>query len=116
MSSLASHLLFTPIKVGNATLQHRIAMAPMTRLRSDKQHVPTEIIAEHFAQRGSTPGTLLITDATYIAQKAGGYDHAPGIWSDAQIKAWKKVRNVSNLSASHCFLTTSATIGHGRSS
>lgn len=84
--------LFKPLKLGRVTLQNRIAMAPLTRLRHDDQHVPLDIVAEHFAQRGSTPGTLLISDATYIAQKAGGYDNAPGIWSEAQIRSWKKVR------------------------
>jgi hypothetical protein len=36
-------------------------------------------------------GTLLITEATSIAAKAGGYTNAPGIWSDDQINSWKKV-------------------------
>lgn len=87
-----SHPLFQPIKVGDITLSHRIAMAPLTRLRADKDHVPLDLVREHFEQRGSVPGTLLITDATYIAQKAGGYENAPGIYNDAQIAAWKKVR------------------------
>lgn len=91
MSTSATSKLFTPIKVGKAILQQRIAMAPMTRLRNDKHHVPMDIVADHFAQRGSSPGTLLITDATYIAQKAGGYENAPGIYSEDQIRAWKKV-------------------------
>ena len=67
-------------------------MAPMTRLRNDDNHVPLDIVAEHFAQRGSAPGTLLITDATIVHPKAGGYDNIPGIYSGAQVKAWKKVR------------------------
>jgi NADPH2 dehydrogenase len=37
------------------------------------------------------PGTLLITEATFIAPKAGGYDYVPGIYNDAQISAWKRV-------------------------
>ena len=41
-----------------------------------------------------TPGTLLITEATFIAQEAGGYRNVPGIWSEEQIAAWKKVRRL----------------------
>ncbi len=92
---MSSSKLFAPIRVGSAVLKHRIAMAPMTRLRNDDQHVPMDIVAEHFAQRGSASGTLLVTDATNIAQKAGGYENIPGIWSDAQIRGWKKVHALS---------------------
>ncbi|KAJ6504639.1 hypothetical protein C8R47DRAFT_1103060 [Mycena vitilis] len=42
-------------------------------------------------QRGSTPGTLLTTEASVIALRAGGYGNVSGIWSDEQIAAWKKV-------------------------
>lgn len=90
MSALTSKL-FSPIRVGKIVLQQRIAMSPMTRLRNDDDHVPLDISAEHFAQRGSTPGTLLITDATMISPQAGGYDNIPGIYNEAQIKGWKKV-------------------------
>jgi 2,4-dienoyl-CoA reductase-like NADH-dependent reductase (Old Yellow Enzyme family) len=38
-----------------------------------------------------TPGTLLITEATFIAQEAGGYRNVPGIWNEEQIAAWKQV-------------------------
>lgn len=67
-------------------------MAPLTRYRADCEHVPTDLMVEYFSQRGSTPGTLLLTDATPIAAKAGGYEFIPGIYTDAQIAGWKKVR------------------------
>ena len=84
--------LLTPLKVGDVTLQHRVVMAPLTRERADKDHVPIPIMAEYYAQRASTPGTLLITEATFIAPRAGGYPHVPGIWNDAQVAEWKRVR------------------------
>jgi NADPH2 dehydrogenase len=87
--------LFQPIKVGSLELNHRIVMAPLTRFRADKEHVHGSLAVEYYAQRASTPGTLLITEATYIASQAGGMDNVPGVWSDAQIEAWKKVRFIS---------------------
>ena len=83
--------LFTPLKVGDSTLQHRVVMAPLTRFRATDKHVPTPLMAEYYAQRASTPGTLLITEATFITAWAGGYPNVPGIWNDEQIAAWKKV-------------------------
>jgi NADPH2 dehydrogenase len=83
--------LFTPAKVGDVTLQHRIIMAPLTRNRATKEHVPTDLMVEYYAQRASTPGTLLISEATFIAPQAGGYPHVPGIWSEEQVVRWKRV-------------------------
>lgn len=83
--------LFQPIKIGALELQHRIVMAPLTRYRADKEHVHGPLAVEYYSQRSSVPGTLLITEATFISPRAGGMDHIPGIWSDKQIDAWKKV-------------------------
>lgn len=87
----SNHPLFTPLKVGNVLLQHRIVMAPMTRYRADDDHIPTDMMTLYYSQRASTPGTLLITEGTFISPRAGGNDNAPGIWNKEQIIAWKKV-------------------------
>ncbi|ODQ52355.1 NADH:flavin oxidoreductase/NADH oxidase [Saitoella complicata NRRL Y-17804] len=83
--------LFAPIKVGAMNLGHRVAMAPLTRFRADKDHVHTDLAVDYYTQRASEPGTLLITEATFISPQAGGYNNIPGIWNEAQIKAWKKI-------------------------
>lgn len=82
--------LFQPIKVGDMTLGHRVVMAPLTRGRATKKHVHTDIAVTYYAQRASVPGTLIIAEATFIAPRAGLYDHVPGVWNDEQIAAWKK--------------------------
>ncbi|KAL5532373.1 hypothetical protein ACEPAF_5943 [Sanghuangporus sanghuang] len=83
--------LFQPIRVGSAELAHRVVLAPLTRYRADDAHVPTDIMAEYYAQRASVPGTLLITEVAFIAPRAGGFNNIPGIWSKEQIARWKKV-------------------------
>jgi NADPH2 dehydrogenase len=85
--------LFQPIRFANLTLQHRVVMAPLTRFRANNHHTPTDLAVEHYAARASVPGTLIISEATYIAQKASGISfNIPGIWADKQIAAWKRVR------------------------
>lgn len=100
--------LFTPVKIGDITLQHRVVMAPLTRDRADINHVPSPLMAEYYAQRACAPGTLLISEATFIAAQAGGYPHVPGIWNEAQIAGWKRVRYSHDLriylSHSHAIL------------
>ena len=89
--SSADPKLFHPIRVGNVNLQHRIALAPLTRCRANAKHVHSDYAVEYYSQRASVPGTLLITEATFIARQAGGNTNVPGIWSDEQVEAWKKV-------------------------
>jgi NADPH2 dehydrogenase len=49
------------------------------------------VVYDSFMVTDHNIGTLIITEATFIAQKAGGYNNVPGIWSDEQIDSWKKV-------------------------
>lgn len=84
--------LFKPLRLGRSELSNRVALAPLTRFRADDDHVPMQdLVPEYYAQRASVPGTLLITEATFIAPQAAGYPLAPGIWSQAQIDGWKQV-------------------------
>ncbi|KAI5117171.1 hypothetical protein M0805_003987 [Coniferiporia weirii] len=103
-SPAASDLLFTPLKVGEITIQHRVVMAPLTRNRADDAHVPTDMITEYYSQRASVPGTLLVTEGTFIAQRAGGLENVPGIWSEAQVAGWKKVTDAVHARGSFIFL------------
>lgn len=92
MSTVSDSKLFQPIQVGDASLQHRVVLAPLTRYRATASHVPlVSPVKEYYTQRSRTPGTLLISEAAFIAAKAGGYTHVPGIWNDEQISAWKEV-------------------------
>lgn len=83
--------LFKPAQVGKMSLKHRVALAPLTRMRVNAAHIPNPIVIDHYVQRGSIPGTLLITEATLISHQAGGYAHVPGIWNEEQIAKWKEV-------------------------
>ncbi len=58
---------------------------------------PADASVEYYAQRASYPGTLLISDATIISQAAGGIPNVPGIYSEAQIAAWKKIVDAGRL-------------------
>jgi hypothetical protein len=89
--------LFQPLRVGDVELGHRVVFAPVTRYRVDDTHTPLPHVAEYYEQRASTAGSLLISEATLIAQQAGGARNTPGIWSDDQITAWKAVRGPSTV-------------------
>ena len=83
--------LFTPVRFGAFDLQHRVVMAPLTRLRSRQPgDVPQALNAEYYGQRASRGG-LIVTEATDIAEQARGYAGAPGIYSAEQIAGWRQV-------------------------
>ncbi|KAG5358987.1 Enoate reductase 1 [Yarrowia sp. E02] len=91
-----THNLFSPIKVGSSELKNRVVLAPLTRTRALPGNIPSDLAVEYYAQRAVAPGTLLITEATYISPGSAGVPIpgdgiVPGIWSDEQLEAWKKV-------------------------
>jgi NADPH2 dehydrogenase len=92
MSTSPIPILFQPIRVGTANLQHRVVMAPMTRLRANAQHVHGPLAVEYYKQRTSVPGTLAISEGTIIAPQAGGFKNVSALWNDEQIKGWLPVR------------------------
>lgn len=81
--------LFTPVVLGAIHAANRILMAPMTRGRATREHVPTELMATHYAQRASAG--LIISEATGISQQGLGWPYAPGIWTEQQIEGWRRV-------------------------
>jgi N-ethylmaleimide reductase len=64
-------------------------MAPMTRGRAGRDHVPTQLMEAHYVQRASAG--LIISEATGISKQGMGWPHAPGIWNAQQIEAWRAI-------------------------
>jgi 2,4-dienoyl-CoA reductase-like NADH-dependent reductase (Old Yellow Enzyme family) len=81
--------LFDPIKIGALTCPNRIFMAPLTRGRATRDHVPTALAATYYSQR-ATAG-LILTEATGISRQGLGWPYAPGLWTEVQVEGWKPV-------------------------
>ncbi|KAH9945562.1 hypothetical protein B0H21DRAFT_823025 [Amylocystis lapponica] len=96
--------LFQPVEVGTMKLSHRVVLAPLTRFRANAAHVHGDLAVEYYSQRASAPGTLVITEATHIAARAGGYNNVPGIYNDEQIAAWKRVTEAVHAKGSYIYL------------
>jgi len=64
-------------------------MSPLTRSRATDERVPTDMMVEYYAQRASSG--LIITEATVISEEANGYLNTPGLYTEEQVKGWKKV-------------------------
>jgi N-ethylmaleimide reductase len=83
--------LFSPLKIGPYQLQHRLVMAPLTRMRAERPSLaPRPLNAQYYAQR-ATPGGLIIAEATPVMPTGHGNPGVPGIYSQRQIKGWRAV-------------------------
>ncbi|KAA1467031.1 NADH:flavin oxidoreductase/NADH oxidase [Dentipellis sp. KUC8613] len=101
---MSTSKLFQPLQVGDVTLQNRVVLAPLTRFRANDAHEPQDVAVEYYTQRASVPGTLLVTEGTFITPQAGGYTNVPGIWTETQISQWKKIVDAVHAKGSFIYM------------
>ncbi len=94
--------LFTPLALGPLQLPNRIVMAPMTRRRADADNVPSPLAAEYYAQRASAG--LVIAEATLVLRSGASYPGSPGIYSDAQERAWAAIAAAVHAAGGRLYL------------
>lgn len=82
--------LFEPLQLGAHVLNHRIAMAPMTRMRASESGTINSTAAEYYSLR-ATSGGLLISEGIVPHPRGRGFPQCPGIYTAEQVEAWKPV-------------------------
>ncbi|KAK0387012.1 hypothetical protein NLU13_5326 [Sarocladium strictum] len=95
----AESRLFKPIQLGKLRLNHRIALAPLSRYRNDEQGVPLPFTTTYYADRAATPGTLIISEATNVSHPEE--PHGSALITAAQTEAWR--RNIQAVHARGSF-------------
>jgi N-ethylmaleimide reductase len=94
--------IWNPIKVEHMKLEHRLAMAPMTRSRAEADGTPSSLAADYYSQRASMG--LLITEGTQPSDDGQGYTNTPGIYTDAHVEGWKRVTSAVHAAGGHLFI------------
>src|SRR6266478_2139365 len=103
-SDMNFRLLFSPFQVGPYRLNHRIVMAPLTRMRAERDSfAPRPLNAEYYGQR-ATPGGLIIAEASPVLSHGRGNPATPGIYSEAQVSGWRKVVDAVHAKGGIIFL------------
>jgi N-ethylmaleimide reductase len=96
--------LFTPIKVGAYDLSHRVALAPMTRLRTVQPgDIPSKMMADFYGQRASQGG-LEIVEGVSISITARSYLGAASFFHDGQAAGWKAVADAVHAKGGRVFM------------
>ena len=94
--------LFTPVRIGALVAPNRLVMAPMTRSRADDDGVLGDITVAYYAQRASAG--LIISEGVFPSAMGKGYVHTPGVETDAQVAAWKKVTEAVHARGGRIFM------------
>jgi N-ethylmaleimide reductase len=87
--------------MGALKLSNRVVMAPMTRSRSPG-NVPVPFVATYYAQRAEAG--LIVTEGTSPSPNGVGYLNIPGIYSKAQVEAWRAVTSAVHQAGGHIFI------------
>lgn len=96
--------LFTPAKVGAFELNHRVALAPMTRVRTIQPgDIPSPMMADFYGQRASKGG-LLVIEAASVSVQARSYLGAASIYHDGQQEGWKAIADAVHAKGGYAFL------------
>lgn len=94
--------LLTPVRIGRYIAPNRLVMAPMTRSRADGDGVPSDLTVAYYAQRASAG--LIISEGVFPSAMGKGYVHTPGIETEAQVEAWKKVTEAVHARGGRIFM------------
>ncbi|MEH6680597.1 MAG: alkene reductase [Sediminicola sp.] len=81
--------LLEKTELAGLKLKNKMAMSAMTRSRADINGVVGDITVQYYTQRVSAG--LIFTEAIRISEEATGSPLTPGIYTNEQIEAWKKV-------------------------
>lgn len=95
--------ILKPTKIGEMPIKNRLIMAPLTRSRADNPDAaPTDLHIEYYKQRANAG--LIITEGTVVSKQGVGYVNVPGIYSEKQVVAWKKVTEAVHEAGGKIFM------------
>lgn len=92
MITTIPHPALAPVDLGALHLSNRIVMAPMTRVSTHGDGVPTARMARYYAEHAEGGFGLVITEGTYTDGLASqGYVDQPGLVTARQTEGWGRV-------------------------
>ena len=84
--------LFDNFSIGQLNLKNRVAVAPMTRVSTLGDGIPTALMQEYYARYATGDFGLIITEGVYTDRTySQGYPNQPGMTNDEQQQGWQKI-------------------------
>lgn len=98
IADLDTPAAFTPFILRKILLQNRIVMAPMGQYHA-KDGLVSDWHLVHYGARATGGVGLILTEMTAISETGRITLGCPGIWSDKQLVAWKKITDFVHLNS-----------------
>ena len=97
--------LLTPVRVADVPLRNRVAVAPMSRVSTAGDGVPTDAMAGYYARFARGGFGLVISEGTYTDHAhSQAYADQPAIVTDEQVRAWARVADRVHAAGGRVFL------------
>ncbi|MCG8491178.1 MAG: NADH:flavin oxidoreductase [Sneathiellales bacterium] len=89
---MTSHLALKPFSAGKLSLTNRSVVAPMSRVSTLGDGIPTKAMADYYARFAKGGFGMIITEGTYTDRHfSQAYPNQPGITDGRQLEGWKHV-------------------------
>jgi 2,4-dienoyl-CoA reductase-like NADH-dependent reductase (Old Yellow Enzyme family) len=92
--------LFSPYDMAGLSLPNRAVMAPMTRSRA-ANGVADVLTERYYSQRASAG--LIVSEGIAVSQQGTGYLFTPGLYTEDQGEAWRRVTNAVHAEGGRIF-------------
>jgi 2,4-dienoyl-CoA reductase-like NADH-dependent reductase (Old Yellow Enzyme family) len=86
----AEPLLLTPIGLRGVTARNRIVVSPMSQYAA-VDGAPTDWHLVHLGKFAMGGAGIVFVEETTVEERARKTYHCPGIYTDAQVKAWRRI-------------------------
>lgn len=93
--------LFDHYDLAGLPLPNRVAMAPMTRVRSNAEGLATASMAAYYAQRASAG--LIISEGIQPSLLGQSNPFTPGLYTEAQVDSWEQVTSAVRMNGGRIF-------------
>ncbi|WP_237213675.1 NADH:flavin oxidoreductase/NADH oxidase [Falsiroseomonas oryziterrae] len=91
MTDTATPLLLTPYALRDVTLRNRIVVSPMSQYSSEPGGIVGDWHLVHLGKFALGGAGMVFCEETSVSERSRKTYDCPGIWTDAQAKAWRRV-------------------------
>ena len=83
--------MFTPFKIGQMVVQNRVVVSPMNMYSAEPGGIPGDFHLVHLGRFGMGGAGLVFAEMTAVSETGRITPGCPGIYTDAQVAAWKRI-------------------------
>lgn len=102
---MSTHPVLSPARIGELRLRNRAVVAPMSRVSTRADGVPTAEMARYYSRFATGGFGLIIIEGTYTDDKySQAYENQPAIVTAAQVDGWRVVTEAVHAAGSRVVL------------